>query len=415
MNRRLLGYICVGSVFAASLLSGLTDKGLNSTILLSRIATTGISPENLSDESASMDDENRSLTAALEQQAGSLIEQGYSWIRALNPDLELSSATASSAGPPADHSTLSSAHTRNVRLPQTTASAVNRAFAFSHDRQAFLNSHSADSSPGLSHFDAVLRPGGFQRPHWQDLSFDADLDDKAQHSRPFLVVIDPGHGGSDPGTKGYNGLLEKDLTLDIARRVRLFLTELDEIDVRLTRYHDYGLSRQSRVDMIRRSGADMVISLHFNHLPQTDINLVETFYAGPDNIHESHTAHIGSGSAHLHRTGSAATAPLTDLEFTRNSKRLAHDLQQRVFAEVGFENTHAQNAGVKMQTLFVLTQSRIPGALLEMSCLSHAQEADKLTTEAYRNRLAAALVDGIRNYHDSVRSKELTQKDGLDV
>jgi len=251
----------------------------------------------------------------------------------------------------------------------------------------------------LQNFNAILQPQGFQRPRWQDMESTARLNTPEKKEKPFLVMIDPGHGGSDQGAKGQNGLLEKDLTLDIANRVQLFLTEVANIDVRLTRHHDYGLSRQARVDAIKRSNADLVISLHFNHLPQTDVNLVETYYAGPENIAQSLSVQSAAMRRELQRTSGV---PSVDLSFTQGSEKLAKALQQRIFNEVNFSDQTAQNAGVKQETLFVLTRSFTPGVLLEISCLSHPDEADRLESEDYRNRLAAALVDGIRDYHDAL-------------
>lgn len=268
----------------------------------------------------------------------------------------------------------------------------------------------ATTHDNLQNFSAILRPDGFQRPQWQDMDITANLGAHDTSVEPFVVMIDPGHGGTDQGAAGHNGLLEKNLTLDIAKRVRLFLTEFEHIDVRLTRHHDYGLSRQARVDAIQRSEADLVISLHFNHLPQSDVNLVETFYAGPANIAQSLTLQSVPQRSKLQRTSST---PGIDLSFTEGSARLAKALQQRIFNEVNFSDESAQNAGVKQETLFVLTRSFTPGVLLEISCLSHAHEADRLESDEYRNRLAAALVDGIRDYHDALQDEPLHKQGDL--
>ncbi len=245
-----------------------------------------------------------------------------------------------------------------------------------------------------------LQPDGFARPAWQrfiaNSSFIQPRDDKPR----FVIMLDPGHGGIDPGSTAHNGLLEKNLTLDIARRTRMFLSEFDEFEVLLTRNHDHGLSRQSRVNAISRANADMVVSLHFNHLPQTDITLVETYFASPENIAESQA----SRSQPLTQVAGKSAM---DMSFTKGSERLAHTLQQRVFNEVSFENPTADNAGVKEETLFVLTRSFTPGALIELTPLSNKVEAEKLNTEDYRNRLAAALADAIRAYHDSLQHSPL--------
>ena len=259
---------------------------------------------------------------------------------------------------------------------------------------------------GRLDFDALLAPDGIERRHWR--SFD--------HVRPappppaprgerFVIAIDPGHGGSDPGAVGPNGLLEKHLTLDIARRVQLFLSEFDDIDVVLTRERDHGLSRAARVARVQASGADLFVSLHFNHLPQSEITLVESFYAGPENIAESRALQRAAENPD-HVQGVTGGHPL-DLAFTRGSRRFATYAQRRVFDEVGRGNRHARDAGIKSDTLFVLTRSFTSGALIELTCLSNADEAERLTDESYRDGLAAGLADAIREYRASLETHPL--------
>ena len=302
-------------------------------------------------------------------------------------------------------------------LPVANITDVAAQSALQH-KAASEGSSNEDVNDRLFDFGAVLQPDGFVRPEWQDIGYDVNFNVSNAVVDPFIVMIDPGHGGSDPGTKGHNGLLEKYLTLDIARRVRLFLTEFDHIEVRLTRSHDYGLSRQARVDAINRSAADIVISLHFNHLPQSEVNLVESYYASPANVAQSLAALGDQPNAeinnNLQRTSDARVAG-ADLNLEEGSERLATTLQRHVYSQVSFDDNEAQNAGVKQETLFVLTRSFTPAALIEVSCLSHPAEANRLMDEDYRNRLAAALVDGIRSYHDSLGRAPLKKRGDIDV
>lgn len=255
----------------------------------------------------------------------------------------------------------------------------------------------------------ILNPVGFTRPSWQVLSNALVFEDPYANIDRFVVMLDPGHGGIDPGAEAHNGLLEKELTLDIARRVKLFLSEFKHLEVVLTRNHDHGLSRQSRVNAIKRSQADMVVSLHFNHLPQTDVTLVESYYAGPENIAQSQASLRQASTDANANQGFKKTnhGSEQDLGFTKGSARLAQTLQQRVYSEVSYENPNADNAGVKRETLFVLTRSFTPGVLIELTCLSNVQEAEKLDSDDYRNRLAAALADGIRAYQESLNQMPL--------
>ncbi len=225
--------------------------------------------------------------------------------------------------------------------------------------------------------------------------------------KQWIIVLDAGHGGSDPGSEAVNGLIEKELTLDIAKRASAMLSELDNVKVVLTRDEDKGMSRWSRVNKVKRSNADMVVSLHFNHLPQTDINLVETYYAGQQNIMESQAKQLEEqGKAPIMKMKSGK-----HYSFTKKSARLASFMQSRVYNEVRLDNPQAVDAGVKQDTLFILTRSFTPGVLIELSCLSNNIEAEKLSDDAYRTRLAASLVDGIRDYLHN----ELKQKSDSDI
>lgn len=246
-----------------------------------------------------------------------------------------------------------------------------------------------------------LRPEGFLRSHWIPQGKGVEISTTAFETHPFTVMLDPGHGGSDPGAVAHNGLLEKHLTLDIAKRTRLYLSKYPNIDVVFTRDTDKGLSRDSRVRKIRNSSADLMISLHFNDLPQTDINLVETYYAGRQNIEESLDKQRQT-AGHLKRKLHAHPSHIDEyFAFTQTSRRLAKILQQHIHTEVSALNSGAQNAGVKSDTLFVLTRGFKPGALIEMSCLSNPVEADKLETNEYRNGLSQALATAILEYRKS--------------
>ena len=268
------------------------------------------------------------------------------------------------------------------------------------------------ASPIITGF---LNPSGFDRPTWEKVVSDDQEPTQIDSSERLIVVLDPGHGGIDPGTKAHNGLLEKNLTLDIARRVQLFLSEFDDIEVRLTRNLDQGLSRQDRVKGIRESQADMFISLHFNHLPQTDVTLVESFYAGRENIARSRSVLKAQNAISRGFSRKSANPASPDMSFIKGSAVLSRTIQERVFNEVSYENPKASDAGVKRDTLFVLTRSFTPGTLIELTCLSNVTEAEKLATDDYRNRLAAALADGIRSYQDTLKKPPTLKAAQLDL
>jgi len=208
----------------------------------------------------------------------------------------------------------------------------------------------------------------------------------------YTVVIDPGHGGSDPGTVGMSGLIEKELTLDMANRVKTLLAPHQHIRVKLTREADLGFSREERVEQIRAASADLLISLHFNNLPQRDLNIVEAYYADEENYQESKLEQNPG------RAASAQKTALTGHKYTAQSKKIAEILQRGVFEQILLKNQYAINAGVKKETLFTLTRSGLPGTLIELTCLSNSAEEEHLKSTEYRHKIAASIAEGVLEY-----------------
>ena len=344
-----------------------------------------------------------------------LSESTDTWIqpnnRPINPDTPLATSMSGSRVPLtsflASHAVTGNKKNSAQRSnPADSADASNTA----HAQNSAHASDSVDSTDSTFHFRQSIEQRLFtavvSSPFAIGFGDDARLAIWQQNpqfafaenekANTFVVMLDPGHGGSDPGSVGHNGLKEKMLTLDIAKRAKRLLSKNKQVSVVLTRNSDYGLSRKNRVRKVKSSNADMFVSLHLNHLPQTDVNLVETFYAAPHNINESiEKQRVENSIGGMVET---AATPHFNMAFTRGSKQLASIMQRRVFNEVNDNNPETDNAGVKADTLYILTRSFTPGALIEMSCLSNEKEAERLSSPAYREKLATALANGILDY-----------------
>ena len=157
------------------------------------------------------------------------------------------------------------------------------------------------------------------------------------------------------------------------------------------------LSRAERVRAVRDAGADLLLSLHFNDLPERDVTLVETYYAHASNIVDSRTRRRSDAGPSGAATAVDPDEP-ADVSFTRGSERFAAQVQRRVLAVVREGRPAAIDAGVKRDTLFVLTRGATSGALIELTCLSNPAEALRLAGDAYRERLVGALVAAIDGY-----------------
>ena len=196
-----------------------------------------------------------------------------------------------------------------------------------------------------------------------------------------VIVIDPGHGGSDGGTHGTSQQLEKTFTLDWAIRIanllqtngwRVYLTRTADVDVPLT----------NRVALADRVGADLFISLHFNGLEAGPSHSgIETFCTTP----------VGMSST-VRRYGEDHT----DLEYPNNTfDRENLPLAFRLHREV-LTATHAADGGVRhARFITVLREQRRPAVLIEGGFLSNRQEAQRVATPAYRQKLAEAVVKGL--------------------
>lgn len=216
------------------------------------------------------------------------------------------------------------------------------------------------------------------------------------------IVIDAGHGGRDPGAVGHQGLMEKDVTLDIARRLREKLLAAGPYRVLLTREHDTQIKLRDRVSFATRARADLFVSLHVNSVPESAgaVNYVETYYFGPhtdqrtlalakeENDHSDYT--MGDFREIIDRIG--------DTVKTEESAHLAAAVHENLFENLKRHSGDLLDAGAKSGPFIVLLGVEAPSVLVEISCISNAQEAIRLSSPEYRDAIASYLETGIIEY-----------------
>jgi N-acetylmuramoyl-L-alanine amidase len=214
------------------------------------------------------------------------------------------------------------------------------------------------------------------------------------------IVIDPGHGGKDPGAIGENGTQEKDITLDVAIKLKERLVASNAFHVLLTRSTDRTISLAERVDYAKANSADIFISIHVNSLPQKSVNLIETFYFGPPlNIHALRLAEKENQASNF--TVGELGSIIQDIGNTlkrQESARLAACIQKRLFINMKDQDDQVVNSGIKMAPFVVLSQIEVPSVLVEISCLSKAEEESKLALTGYREQVASYIEEGIVSY-----------------
>ncbi len=215
------------------------------------------------------------------------------------------------------------------------------------------------------------------------------------------IVIDPGHGGRDPGTIGpRTGLMEKEITLDIARMLKAKLEKNSRFNVLLTRDSDRSVSLKERTEFARENQADLFISIHVNSLPNESDNLVETFFFGAyQDVRDARLAEKeNKGSDFTLGDFTEMIRVLGDTLKTQESQQLAQFVQSTLFYNMNRENEKLADAGIKTAPFVVLLGVEIPAILTEIACISNNQEEVNLSDSSYRHKIADYLELGIRGY-----------------
>jgi N-acetylmuramoyl-L-alanine amidase len=219
------------------------------------------------------------------------------------------------------------------------------------------------------------------------------------------IALDAGHGGISEGTRTPLGLLEKDLTLDIVRRLRELLLDQHAFDVVLTRQDDREVSLADRAAIANRQGADIFVSVHVNWIEDRTARGVETYFLGPTN--DPFLNRLAARENHDSGYSMADMRQLLDGIYAGvrqdKSRQLAEMVQQALFRSLGKVNPRIADRGVKSAPFLVLLSTRMPAILAEVSCLSNAEEARLLARPLYRQYIAEALAGGLRAYASAAR------------
>jgi N-acetylmuramoyl-L-alanine amidase len=228
--------------------------------------------------------------------------------------------------------------------------------------------------------------------------------DVAQPSGKILVVLDPGHGGKDPGAMG-NNLKEKDINLAIGLKMEKTL-KAKGFDVKMTRKTDVYLKLQERTDIANKANADMFVSIHVNSLPPGKNSAGFEIYlmALPTDNDALTLAEIENREYLEDKAGSGAVSD----HRTEVLLKILGDMQQNnkinestVAAEVLFKTGNASRLPMKrvaQAPFFVLRGAMMPAVLLETGFITNTKEAKLLAHPDYQQKIADAMTDGVYNY-----------------
>jgi len=217
-------------------------------------------------------------------------------------------------------------------------------------------------------------------------------------NRPWRIVLDPGHGGADPGAQGVDGILEKDIVLAIAQRLKRRLEESSNAKVLLTRETDATRTLAERTAFANANSADLFVSIHANADRSGELQGIETYTL--NNSNDRATIRLAKME-----NGPAVRVGRGDLSFIlsdmvqsgkeEESNALAERLHSRVLARLRSRYTDIHNLGVKKGPFYVLVGAYMPCVLVETSFLSHPIEGKRLGTTAYQHDIAEGLFLGI--------------------
>lgn len=214
------------------------------------------------------------------------------------------------------------------------------------------------------------------------------------------ILIDPGHGGEDSGARGRLGTKEKDITLDIALKLRDRLERYPGYHIQMTREKDITLSLNHRIDIAKACKADLFISIHINYIPNRPINSIETYYFGPHMDKDSLllAEKENKGTEYTLNDFRGIIRNIENTLKTQESRSLAYFIQKSLYSNIRKENKAVKNFGIKTAPFVVLLGVDIPSVLTEVTCLSEINEEMKLNTTHYRKKIARYLEEGIVDY-----------------
>ena len=219
------------------------------------------------------------------------------------------------------------------------------------------------------------------------------------------ILIDPGHGGKDPGTVNRSlGLEEKSITLDIAKRLNAILNEHAELEIILTRPRDEYVALEERAAIANSNRGDIFISIHANSAPRKTARGIESYYL---NITADPRAMEVAAQENAMSSKSIAEMRTILDQILQNSKIseskiLAQYIQDSMVGNLKTKYDGIDDLGVKRAPFYVLLGAQMPSALVEVSFLSCRDEASRLAMPSYRQAIAAGLYLGIINFIKSL-------------
>ncbi len=226
---------------------------------------------------------------------------------------------------------------------------------------------------------------------------------------PYLpiIVLDPGHGGVDEGAKGNEGQMEKDITLPISLKLGDRLKKSLKTEVILTRHYDEFIPLNLRTSLVNFNQASLFISIHVNASPLPKPSGIETFFlsnlatdkeAERVAAFENSVIRFESGGKEKYEDLQSILIDIFQTEIQKESAFLAENVQINMAEELS-----ARNRGVRQAPFFVLSGAACPAILVEVGFISNEKDLEKLMSDEYQEKIAAAIHEGIIKFRELLK------------
>jgi N-acetylmuramoyl-L-alanine amidase len=221
------------------------------------------------------------------------------------------------------------------------------------------------------------------------------------------IVLDPGHGGHDPGAVGPKNLYEKDVVLDIALKLKKVLMEDPFNEVFLTRERDIFIPLEERTAMANKKNADLFLSIHANASPRREAKGIETYLLNWTDDEEAIRVAARENAISLKKMRAMnRQVDIVDViksDLIRENKRdesikLANYIQRSLISNLDSDTKLVLNLGVKQALFYVLFGAKMPSVLVEVSFISNPEEERLLSNDAYRTEIAKGIAKGLNTY-----------------
>jgi N-acetylmuramoyl-L-alanine amidase len=223
---------------------------------------------------------------------------------------------------------------------------------------------------------------------------------------PLTVVIDPGHGGKDPGAIGWKGLQEKDVVLRVGKKLEAVLKKNTNYRILMTRNSDIFIPLEERTAIANAQKADLFVSIHANASFNRERNGIETYFLNFTSDEEA--LNVAA------RENAATRKDLDDLQIILNdllltskineSSLLAGCVQDSLFKGLTDRYPKVKNLGVKGGPFYVLIKAKMPSILVEISFITHKEEGKRLSDDSYLDLISSFIFDGLMRYQKGSQS-----------